>query len=92
MWFFGNPGFDPWESMLSGWWLRMRFEKTYDDVYRLFRSRPAAPTFYAMSLESLGMYETAKASGAVTLSSRLFRQLNSDLSADWGRIKAELRI
>ena len=84
------------EQVVSKWlrieWLRMRFEKTYDDVYRLFQSRPAASTFNAMTLESLGMYETAKANGAVTLSSRLFRELNADLSAEWERIKAELRI
>jgi hypothetical protein len=45
-----------------------------------------------MALESLGMYETAKANGAITLSSRLFRQLNDELSAEWECIKRELKI
>lgn len=84
------------EQVVSKWlrleWLRIRFEKTYDDVYRLFQSRPTASKFNAMTLESLGMYETAKANGAVTLSSRLFRQLNDELSAEWERIKKELKI
>lgn len=84
------------EQVFSRWlrleWLRMRFEKTYDDVYRLFHSRPAAPKFNAMALDSLGMYETAKANGAITLSSRLFHQLNAELSIEWERIKAELKI
>jgi len=84
------------EQVVSKWlrleWLRMRFEKTYDDVYRLFQSRLEAPKFNAMTLESLGMYETAKANSAITLSSRLFRQLNADLSVEWERIKAELKI
>lgn len=84
------------EQVVSKWlrleWLRMRFEKTYDDVYRLFQSRPVAPKFNAMTLESLGMYETAKANGAITLSSSLFRQLNAELSVEWERIKAELKI
>ena len=84
------------EQVVSRWlrleWLRMRFEKTYDDVYRLFHSRPAVPKFNAMTLESLGMYETAKANGAITLSSRLFHQLNAELSIEWERIKVELKI
>lgn len=52
----------------------------------------AASKFNAMTLESLGMHETAKANGAVTLSSRLFRQLNDELPAEWERIKRELKI
>jgi hypothetical protein len=84
------------EQVVSRWlrleWLRIRFEKTYDDVYRLFQSKPAASRFNAMTLESLGMYETAKANGAITLSSKLFRQLNDELSAEWERIKNELKI
>lgn len=84
------------EQVVSKWlrleWLRIRFEKTYDDVYRLFQSKPAAPKFNAMTLESLGMYETAKANAAITLSSKIFRRLNAELSAEWDRIKAELKI
>jgi hypothetical protein len=84
------------EQVVSKWlrleWLRIRFEKTYDDVYRLFQSKPAAPKFNAMTLESLGMYETAKANAAITLSSKVFHRLNAELSAEWDRIKAELKI
>lgn len=84
------------EQVLSKWlrleWLRIRFEKTYDDVYRLFQSKPATLKFNAMTLESLGMYETAKANAAITLSSKIFLQLNSELSAEWDLIKAELKI
>ena len=70
----------------------MRFEKTYEDVYRLFQSIPIASKFNAMTLESLGMYETAKANGAITLSSRVFNEMNDALSIEWDRIKAELHI
>lgn len=73
-------------------WLRMRFEKTYDEVYRMFQARPTGAKFNAMTLDSLGMYETAKASGAVTLSSKVFEALNPTLSLEWDRIKAALRI
>ncbi|MBL8267740.1 hypothetical protein [Steroidobacter sp.] len=82
------------EQVVSKWlrleWLRTRFEKTYDDVYRLFQSKPVASKFCAMTLESLGMYETAKANGAITLSSKVFHQLNSELSVEWDRIRGEL--
>ena len=84
------------EQVISRWlrleWLRMRFEKTYEDVYRLFQSKPVASKFNAMTLESLGMYETAKANGAITLSSRVFSEMNDELSIEWDRIKAELQI
>mgnify|MGYP000886457420 CR=1 FL=1 len=84
------------EQIVSKWlrleWLRDRFEKTYDDVYRLFQSKPTAPKFNAMTLESLGMYETAKANGAVTLSSGVFQRLNPELSAEWEHIKTGLGI
>ncbi len=84
------------EQVISRWlrleWLRMRFEKTYEDVYRLFQSKPVALKFTAMTLESLGMYETAKANGAITLSSRVFNEMNDALSIEWDRIKKELHI
>lgn len=84
------------EQVVSKWlrleWLRIRFEKTYDDVYRLFQSKPTAPNFNAMTLESLGVYETTKANAAITLSSKTFHQLNAELSAEWDQIKAGLKI
>ena len=84
------------EQVLSKWlrleWLRIRFEKTYDDVYRLFQAKPVVTKFNAMTLESLGMYETAKANGAVTLSSKLFHRMNDDLSKEWEQIKINLGI
>lgn len=84
------------EQVLSKWirleWLRMRFEKTFDDVYRIFQSQPPAGEFNAMMLDALSMYETAKANAAVTLSSKIFEELNPTLSADWDTVKAALKI
>jgi hypothetical protein len=84
------------EQVVSKWlrleWLRIRFEKTYDDVYRLLQSKPTASKFNAMTLESLGMYETAKANAAITLCSKTFHRLNAELSAEWDQIKAGLKI
>jgi len=84
------------EQIASRWfrleWLRRRFEKTYDDVYRLFQSNPIKSKFNAMALESLSMYETSKVNGAITLSSAVFDKMNPELSHEWDKIKAELNI
>ncbi|MBR8219831.1 hypothetical protein [Burkholderia vietnamiensis] len=84
------------EQLVSRWlrleWLRMRFEKTYDDVYRLFQSRPAASTFAAMALDSLTSYEAAKSTAGITLSSGTFDKLNPSISNEWTSIKALLKL
>lgn len=84
------------EQILSKWfrleWLRVRFEKTFDDVYKLFQTRPSIAQFNAHALDSLSMYETAKSNAAVTLSSTIFDDLNPTLSAEWERVKATLGI
>lgn len=84
------------EQLVSRWlrleWMRMRFEKTYDEVCRLFHSKPSAQAFDAMTLDSLGFYEAAKATGGVTLSSRLFHRMNEALSREWDETKAQLKL
>jgi hypothetical protein len=73
-------------------WLRMRFETTYDKMFNLFQSNPAKAEFSAITLDTLSMYETAKSNAAVTLSSKLFGEMNVGLSAEWEQIKAVLKM
>jgi hypothetical protein len=84
------------EQILSKWfrleWLRIRFEKTFDDVFKLIQTRPSAAQFNANTLDALLMYETAKANAGVTLASDIFDDLNPSLSAEWDRVKATLKI
>lgn len=84
------------EQVLSRWlrleWLRTRFEKTFEDVYRLFQAGPNKAMFSAMTLDVLSAYETAKANAAVTLSGGVFGALNPSLSQEWETIKKSLRI
>lgn len=84
------------EQILSRWlrleWLRMRFEKTYDDVYTLFQSQPSAAKFAAQTLHSLTLYETSKATAAITLSSRIFEEVNSAVTIEWQHVKKALGI
>lgn len=84
------------EQVLARWirleWLRMRFEKTFDDMYKLFQAQPSVGKFNAMTLDVLSMYETAKSNAAITLSSRIFEELNPSLSAEWDSIKVALKM
>ena len=84
------------EQILSKWlrleWLRVRAEKTFDDVFRLFQSRLDEIQFTAGALNSVSMYESAKASASITLSSRIFDDLNPDLSSEWNTIRESLEI
>lgn len=84
------------EQILSKWlrleWLRDRFEKTFDDVFKLFQTRPAVAQFQAHALHALSMYETAKANASITLSSEIFDDLNATLSAEWDKVKSTLRM
>jgi hypothetical protein len=73
-------------------WLRMRFEKTFDDVYRLFQTKPAASKFNAMALEAFSAYEASKSSAGITLSSKVFELVNPSLSLEWEGIKKTLAI
>lgn len=73
-------------------WLRIRFEKTFDDVFRLFQTKPPVAQFNAHALDALSMYETAKANAAITLSSEIFDDLNPTLSVEWEKVKAALKI
>lgn len=84
------------EQILSRWfrleWLLVRYEKTFEDFFRLFQTRPSVGQFNAHALDALLMYETAKANAAITLSSKIFDDLNPSLSAEWDRIKVTLKI
>lgn len=73
-------------------WLRIRFEKTFDDVFRLFQAKPSVAQFNAHALDALSMYETSKANAGITLSSTIFDDLNPTLSTEWDKVKATLKI
>lgn len=73
-------------------WLRSRFEKTYDEMYRLFQARPRDAEFLAHTVESLASYEAAKANSGIVLSSKVFLRLNPTLSREWDQVKATLKM
>jgi hypothetical protein len=73
-------------------WFRMRTEKTFDEVYRMFQSKPDKDNLQAQTLDFLVNYETTKATAGIPLSSRLFERLNPTLSREWECIKKKLNI
>lgn len=84
------------EQLLAKWfrleWLLIRYERTFDDAYKLFQPQPTLEQFNAMALTTFSMYETAKANAAVTLSSKVFDKMNPSLSQEWEEIKVALKI
>jgi hypothetical protein len=73
-------------------WLRTKCEVVHKDVYRLFQTNPAKAAFLPMAIDSVLLYETAKANAAVVIPSELFDRLNPELSTEWNEIKAKLKI
>ena len=73
-------------------WLRMRCERTYSTMWSLFQSKPAKAVFSAITLDTLSMYETAKSNAAITMSSKLFEEMNPSLSNEWDQIKVSLNM
>lgn len=75
-------------------WLRVRFERSYDELYNLIQSSKdfEDATFRARAINLFGFYETGKAYGGVVLSSKVFFKLNAKLSAEWADIKVAANI
>lgn len=72
--------------------LRMRVEETFSNMYTLFQSPTNASNFFARTLDSLVMYEAAKAAAGITMCSKIFDRINADTSEEWNDIKTRLLI
>jgi hypothetical protein len=79
------------EQIVSRWlrleWLRRECERTYDDLYPQFQTKGQMDAF---SIEALGRYEIAKATAAISLSSRVFERSSDRTNADWAKIRGVL--
>jgi hypothetical protein len=86
------------EQIISRWvrleWLRMRFERVYEHLYRLVQTTTNfnKEEFRVRVLESFGEYETGKGYGGITLSARIFERFNPSLSLEWAEIRKALNI
>lgn len=84
------------EQIISNWLrlesARMRYEKTYEDTYRLLQTKDFSGVFTARVIEILGFYEASKINSGIVLSSAIFEKLNHQLSVEWEEIKSRLGI
>ena len=71
-------------------WLRQRTKRLYSSVYRLFQTNMEQKDFEVYTLENFVIYEKIKAGLGVTLSSKIFTNLNDELSVEWDAIRKPL--
>ena len=73
--------------------LRFRHEQTYEALYSHFLGgHKLSPKSEATILDAFANYETTKANSGVILSSKIFNQINAELTSKWQGIRAELKI
>ena len=84
------------EEIVSRWirmeWLRARVERVYDDVYGAIQASggKSSREFRARVVDYLLRYETSKSQAGLSLSSKVFDQINQELSDEWARVLMKL--
>lgn len=73
--------------LLRLFWLQRRCEHIHEDLRRLYLSGASAAQFDGPAMDSFTRYEVSKAAAGITLSSKVFDQLNPMLSAQWAELR-----
>jgi hypothetical protein len=78
------------EQVLSRWlrieFLHGRLERAYQTAYGLATITMPADQLQAHTIENVILYEVWKAEAGISLSTKVFKRLNLQLSAEWKRI------
>lgn len=69
-----------------------RCESVYERLYSLFLNKSEGVIFNAFAVEQFNVYESTKAVAAITLSSRIFKKKNNDLTNEWDERRRTLNI
>jgi len=84
------------EQLFSYWfrleWLRIKFENTYNDLFKLLSAGAKKVSVEVYALEIMSKYEMAKANAGVTLSSKIFNKESEELDKKWEKIRVKLGI
>jgi len=86
------------EDIIARWfrmeWLRIRSEKVFEGLNRLFTGKHAfsRPAAQSQSVDSFSFYETTKSTATILLSSKIFHRENARLTAEWDQIRVKLGI
>ena len=79
------------EQILSRWlrieWLGFKFERTFDDIFRLIQGGKDGNFFEVNTLEIAGRYEMAKSNAGITLSSKIFDESKEKMDKEWKGIR-----
>ncbi|KAA2235977.1 hypothetical protein [Salinarimonas soli] len=84
------------EQLVSRWvrmeWLRSTVERLHIELYSLIQvtQDAASPTFQARVVAALVSYEMSKAQAGLSLSTRMFKRMNPDLSLEWQSMASQL--
>jgi hypothetical protein len=82
------------EQIFSRWIrieaLRLRFENIYDSARNLSKFNKDKDLFLPLAIQNFVQYELAKAHAGVSLSTRIFDELNKQLEVEWAEIEKEL--
>jgi hypothetical protein len=74
-------------KLLRLMWLKARSEQVFNDLTNIFAAGVQNPTFAARTMLTYTKYESAKAVAGITLSSKIFEDVNPRLSLTWGQLK-----
>jgi hypothetical protein len=81
------------EQILSRWlrleWLRLKCESIFDDLFQIIKR---GTDLELESVRLVGEYEIAKATAAITLSTRLFERNQARVDHEWVEIRRALSI
>ncbi|MBZ2188486.1 hypothetical protein K8B33_05225 [Alcanivorax sp. JB21] len=72
--------------------LRVRNERVYEALYSLYLHNSGNTLVEAGILDSFAEYEAAKASAAVKLSTKVFNNMNRELTQRWERVRSKLNV
>lgn len=74
------------------WWLQRRAEHIHEDLRRLYISGSAGVQFDSIAMDAYTRYEMSKSTAGITLSSKIYSELNPRLSAEWNQLRARYAI
>lgn len=70
------------------WWLQRRAEQLHEEMRRLYISGSTGIRFDSIAMDAYTRYEMSKSTAGITLSSKIYEELNPRLTAEWDQLRA----
>nr|WP_315219917.1 hypothetical protein [uncultured Duganella sp.] len=68
-------------------WLRARAESIFGELQQLYFTPPSGVAFDTIAMDAYTRYESSKSTAGITLSSRIYEELNPQLTVEWDRLR-----